>query len=102
MTELTAPTATLTANPGAGVVCAVKVRHPAYHVLQRHHVWPKSWGGPEDGELVNLCGLHHDDVHHLLAAMRKAGTWQVGQAKAGYSPQVRALAHEGWKRAHPS
>jgi hypothetical protein len=96
----TAPSATLRIDDHPEAVCAVTVRHPRYHRTQLHHIWPKGWGGPDDGELVPLCGLHHDDVHDLLDLFRKAG----GPAKVNrrsYSPDVQTLAINGWGRAHP-
>lgn len=37
-----------------------------------HHKWPKSWGGPADGPLVELCPSHHRRQHSLLHAWADA------------------------------
>lgn len=38
-------------------------------VLQEHHVWPLSFGGPDSGEKMLLCPTGHLLVHAYLRAL---------------------------------
>lgn len=71
-----------------------------------HHRWPKSWGGPADGPLVELCPSHHRRQHSLLHA------WADASAAGLEQPDVRVLrlfhidevnlareAHDKWAAA---
>lgn len=51
-------------------ICASKGndRVPGRH---SHHVKPLEYGGPEDGEQVNLCETHHNEFHRLAEAVFK-------------------------------
>lgn len=31
--------------------------------LDGHHIFPREYGGPDDGELVNICKSCHDIIH---------------------------------------
>lgn len=82
----------------AGRVCACVSEHrPGIDELDRHHVLPLAWGGPDtDANIEWLCPNGHRMVHDLLRAYQRSyGTppWEVRRA---FSPYTRALAQRGW------
>lgn len=36
--------------------------------LDEHHIYPKAYGGPEDGPLLNLCAADHQGLHSQARA----------------------------------
>lgn len=70
-----------------------------YH---RHHIVPKSWGGPNTSEnIVDLCPTAHANVHHLLDHYVRHFLQGMGDPpwaiQKHYSAYVRALAARAWK-----
>lgn len=79
-------------------VCICVVDHrPKIDELDRHHVIPLSWGGPDiPSNLTWLCPNAHRQVHLLLSYyMRQKGIveWEV---LAQFSIFTRKLAKRGW------
>jgi hypothetical protein len=71
--------------------CPCVVRHspkPAY--LQKHHIVPRSWGGPNTKEnIVAICGTCHDATHDALNKLVRA----QGYVKlTGYPRYAQMLA----------
>lgn len=65
--------------------------------LDDHHVFPISWGGPEDGETVGLCQTGHTNVHCLLAEYLSYGETPPWPIRRSYGPGERNLAAEAWR-----
>lgn len=40
----------------------------AFEQLDKHHIYPKAFGGPDDGELFDLCSGCHQAVHSQAKA----------------------------------
>jgi hypothetical protein len=80
--------------------CEVHTKHvPTTHVQARHHIWPKSEGGPTvEDNLVIVCATGHYNIHQLLRIfIANNGKVPYGTLKP-YSRQERALAKLGWQR----
>lgn len=79
--------------------CPCPVTHPSLLVLDRHHVWPLGWGGPDTPEnLEAICPNVHRLCHTLLNRMkRNNGPLPYIEARR-YGMFVRALAERGWQR----
>lgn len=88
----------------AGATCACVSEHrPAPDELHIHHIWPLGWGGPDTAwNRVWLCPTSHANVHVLLAAYQKAGGMPAWEVRRRFSPYVRGLADEGWRRLQAS
>ena len=58
-----------------GTTCACVTEHrPVSLVFERHHIWPKEYGGPTvDENLVYVCATTHNNVHAYLRAFVAAG-----------------------------
>jgi hypothetical protein len=72
-------------------VCANPIRHtPTPMVLERHHIQPLSWGGPNTPDnLVLVCSNCHQGTHTALNAL------------VAYHGEKRAVPAEIWARFHP-
>jgi hypothetical protein len=77
--------------------CACVERHsPRPYLVDVHHVWPKSWGGPNIAEnRTVLCPTAHVDVHVLLDAWRKAGA-RPKERPRSVNHRVWLVAISGW------
>ncbi len=70
----------------------------------RHHILPKSDGGPDtEDNLVTLCPTTHANAHDLLRLIRKRrGALTYRQAQQLYTEPVSryafAIARLGWLR----
>lgn len=80
---------------GRTCVC-VTVHRPQPVELHAHHVWPKSEGGPADGELLWLCPTTHVNVHELWREYDRAAGTPVWEVRARFSPYCRGVVARGW------
>ena len=74
---------------------------PAVLQPDAHHLWPIYLGGPpHPGTLVGLCQTTHANVHRLLRAMVKAGTWLPREPRVPvYSHHIATLGFQAWDAA---
>mgnify|MGYP003441164022 CR=1 FL=1 len=56
--------------------CPICLSH--YEQLDEHHIYPKAFGGPQDGELFDLCSTCHQAIHSQAKAM-SAKKWRTGK-----------------------
>lgn len=87
---------TFTIKPAGPVTCRCTANHaPKPTVIDAHHVWPKSAGGPTTpGNLIWLCPTAHRNVHELLDAWHRAG--KIAPAQHA-NRHVLAVAKAGWQ-----
>ena len=78
-----------------GTECAAH-KHANKVPQEDHHVWPKMYGGPEDGTLVRLCSNGHGDVHYYLALLLKYHGDVPGQLVWQFGKKTRQLAEQGY------
>jgi hypothetical protein len=64
--------------------------------FEEHHVFPKGWGGPENGKTVVLCSTGHSNVHYLLEEYQDAGQTPSWEVRRSFGPGERAIAAQGW------
>ena len=81
-----------------GRVCSCVTEHrPGIDELDRHHIVPLSWGGPDtEANVVWICPSQHRQTHLLLSAYRRAGGTPSWDVRRQFSPFTRALAQRGW------
>jgi hypothetical protein len=84
--------------------CANPIEHrPPPMVLEKHHVQPKSWGGPDIPEnLVEVCSTCHMGAHTALNALvtyRRLGLAVPKDVWARFHPYYRFLAVDAVRRA---
>lgn len=74
---------------------------PAVLQPDGHHLWPKYLGGPEHpATLLGLCQTTHANVHRLLRAMVKAGTWLPREPGVPrYAHRIATLGFQAWDAA---
>ena len=80
------------ATPAGWRCPVVRWHRPTPHVRERHHVWPKGDGGPQQGPQTGICGACHNDTHALLELARDHGWLLVAGMHAGYAEPVVELA----------
>ncbi len=103
----------------AGPCMCVTEHRPPVVTFQRHHIVPKSWGGPDVAtwngkpQIVITCGTTHDSVHMLLNHWVRAWKAHVAsgttRAFTGPAPSItklftrhtQALARSGWANRPP-
>lgn len=79
--------------------CPCPLIHPPLLVLDRHHLWPLGWGGPDIADnIVPICPNAHRLAHTLLNRMKKAGSPLSYAEARKYGLVVRSLAERGWKK----
>ena len=83
--------------------CLCVTQHvPEAHVLNRHHILPKSWGGPDVPEnLVDLCPNTHENVHKLLDQHVRLGGIPSWEYRRRFSVYARDLAARAWEQRPP-
>jgi hypothetical protein len=82
-----------------GVTCAVH-RHRSWVPVERHHVWPLGFGGPDtDANRVGICANGHYAVHEYLDRLISSGGRVPSDQARHFGPKVRALALSGWQQA---
>ncbi len=85
-----------------GTDCGVHT-HREWVPLEKHHVWPLGYGGPDTKEnKISLCANAHSAIHLLMERMFRGpvpyeyskhfGTGVIVLAKRGYDA-VQAHAH---------
>jgi hypothetical protein len=86
--------------------CGMCRRHTAIFVLEKHHILPKSWGGPTTeaesarGTVWEYAdGNCHNTVHLILDHMKRVGEWDEDYLHHWEFPfgPVR-FAKMGWDR----
>lgn len=65
--------------------CPICLSH--FEQLDEHHIYPKAFGGPEDGELFDLCSGCHQAIHSQAKAMA-AKKWRTGEKKFYLKPDA--------------
>jgi len=85
-------------DEGAQCRC-VAFHRPKPTELHRHHIWPRSEGGPDTAaNIVWVCPTTHTNVHEYLRELRRfGGVLPVGLANE-YPRYTRRLAELGWRR----
>lgn len=96
-----------------GTTCAcVAVHRPPSVQFERHHIWPKEFGGPTvDENLVYICATTHNTVHAYIRAFLDAGRalnwnelrvalpkWNYTVAINGYAYDLAVLGYERMNR----
>lgn len=67
--------------------------------LQRHHVWPKSKGGPDVATNLRwLCPSTHVQVHRLWRLFERYGKVPQWSLYRTFSPYTRATVADGWEQ----
>jgi hypothetical protein len=81
--------------------CGNPIRHsPPPAVVQRHHIQPKSWGGPDvEDNIIALCGTCHDGVHTALNALVRANGPAPSNIWGSFHHFYRKLALQAVSRA---
>lgn len=82
----------------AGQHChCVSEHRPRIDELDRHHVRPLSWGGPDvKSNIIWLCPNAHRQVHLLLSLYKKHQGAVTREMKKDFSRFTQALAQRGW------
>ena len=82
-------------------VCGNPIKHaPAPAVVQKHHIQPKSWGGPDaKSNLIDLCGTCHDGIHAALNACVRANGPPPSAVWGSFHHFYRKMALEAISRA---
>lgn len=79
--------------------CRCAAKHvPFARVHEAHHIFPKGWGGPANGETVALCPTAHANVHWWLQAFRRAKGVVPPGSGGGRNRYAYDLAVEGYRR----
>lgn len=78
--------------------CVCVANHsPTPQAINRHHILPLSWGGPNTvTNLVDVCPTTHENIHRLLNAYVKVQGVPAWEIRRLYSPYVRDLAARAW------
>lgn len=80
-----------------GECICVKDHNPEPQELNRHHIWPKAEGGPdEEWNLVWLCPTSHVNVHELLREYDRVDGEPSWLIRRHFNPYIRRLAARGW------
>lgn len=82
--------------------CACSSEHrPSVLEPHGHHMWPLYLGGPpHQATYVELCPTTHSDVHRILRAMVRAGSWLPRQrGEPRYSHHLATLGFQAWDAA---
>lgn len=78
------------------VVCGAHV-HDSLVPIERHHVWPLGYHGPNTKDnIVELCCNAHSDVHYLLERLLKTGDNVPWEEERTYGRGVRVVAQRGY------
>lgn len=85
----------------AEIPCVVHRYHsPRPQESDLHHVWPKSWGGPDDDDnLLPICQTGHANIHRLLTALRATGgvlTWVELREFGAAERRVALAGYAAW------
>lgn len=77
--------------------CA-KTHLPKIRIIDRHHIVPLSWGGPDKPEnIITICPNQHRLIHELLDLYKKRkGLLTITDLKP-YPRFTRRLADRAWK-----
>ena len=72
--------------------------HPTLHRNESHHHPPKSWttNNGVDSQILELCGLCHNEYHALLNEYVRAGGLPSYQVRFTYGAYIRARVQECW------
>jgi len=106
------PSEPLTLQPSGTTCVCVKSHRPASVQFERHHIWPKEYGGPSvDENLVYICGTTHNTVHAYIRAFVAAGgvlsrddlrdalkKWNYTEVVQRYAYNLAVLGYERWQR----
>jgi hypothetical protein len=83
-----------------GRTCFCVKRHsPSPAELHRHHAWPLSMGGTENGEAVWLCPTSHVDTHELIRRWIEhngSPPWSVRRYFGRYVQHLAERAFLSW------
>jgi hypothetical protein len=86
---------------GSGCRCVTQ-HSPAAYVLVKHHIKPKSWGGPDTVEnLVDVCPNSHSAVHRLIDSYVRAKGDPGWEVRRKFSAFQRELALRAWEQRPP-
>lgn len=86
----------MTYDPDDGQTCRCVAGHrPGPMVLNAHHVWPISAGGPDvAANRVWVCHSSHDSIHILLAEMLRQGRrLTYGECQVIFDDPVNHYCH---------
>lgn len=74
--------------------------HPTLHTSNKHHNPPTSWAKLNGAtqEIIELCGICHDETHTLLNEYVRAGSLPGWDIRRTYSVFVRQLAQAAWDK----
>ena len=75
----------------------VKWHRPKIRIIDRHHVVPLSWDGPDEPDnLITICPNQHRLVHELLDLYKKRGGHVFASDLRPYPRFTQQLAKRGW------
>jgi hypothetical protein len=81
---------------GEGCTC-VATHSPVAYVPHRHHIRPRSWGGPDAADnLIVLCPNTHTATHRLLDEYVRHGGDPGWEVRRQFGFLARALALRAW------
>jgi hypothetical protein len=80
--------------------------HPTLHMTQKHHHPPVAWrklmrGTYDWWQIIELCGLCHDEYHTLLDLHVRFGAVPPGRELRTYSLFIRRLVAQAWADRPP-
>lgn len=81
--------------------CQNPIRHSPWPMtLEKHHLQPRSWAGPDTPDnIVLICGLCHGGAHTALNACVAYGGIPPAEVWQRFHPYYRQLALEALRRA---
>lgn len=72
-------------------------KHDSLVPVERHHVWPLGYHGPDTKDnIVVVCANAHSDIHYLLERLLRTGGVVPWTEKRTYGLGVRVLAMRGY------
>lgn len=78
----------------------IKWHRPKIRIIDRHHIVPLSWDGPDiAGNIVTICPNTHRLVHELLDLYKKYGGFVPSMHLSKFPKYTRNLAAEGWQKS---
>lgn len=76
----------------------VRRHHPKITIIDKHHIVPLSWGGPDVPEnMIPICSNQHRLVHELLTLYKKRSGYVLPSELRKFPRFTQALAKKGWE-----
>jgi hypothetical protein len=81
------------------ITCPCSKTHlPKIRIIDRHHIVPLSWDGPDKTEnIIAICPNQHRLIHELLELYKKRKGFLTTADLKPYPRFTRRLAERAWK-----